>query len=154
MRTPSLRACLCVSTFGRWRTSHLFSLRSSWVAFALRFGWCADYFGWIWAESRAVYTSQFILLSAVTSSINTRGLVSLAALHAHTLTLPLDHEQFLSFSILFSVYHSGTSKPWLCLSKDFLQACAGSFRCFLVKCKCPSHRLVQRAGLHLVVNAL
>ena len=50
----------------------------------------SEAFGWIWADNIAWNTSEFILLllSAVTSSINTREPVPLAAIHAHTITLP------------------------------------------------------------------
>lgn len=64
----------------RWRIFHFFGFRNSLVAFAARFGSLsiceADQFpasDWIWAESVALCTPEFIplLLSAVTSLINT-----------------------------------------------------------------------------------
>ncbi len=47
-------------------------------------------FGWMWAESIAVKTSELILLllSAVTSSINTSEPFPLGAIHAHVITQP------------------------------------------------------------------
>ncbi len=70
-------------------------------------------FGWIWADSISLYTSEFfrLLLSYVTSSLNTSNPVPLEAMHAHAITLlhhvsqmmfyALDHELFQDFSILF-----------------------------------------------------
>lgn len=64
-------------------------------------------------QSMALYTSEFMLplLSAGTTSINTSFPVPLAALHAHTITLPptclrdnvyaSDHERFLSVNLGF-----------------------------------------------------
>ncbi len=90
----------------RWLTwplhnSPLLSLQNSLVAFAVCFGslsictvkrrpMSSEAFGWIWADNIARNTSEFILLllSAVTSSINTREPVPLAAIHAHAMTLP------------------------------------------------------------------
>lgn len=47
-------------------------------------------FSWIWGESTALCTLQFIvlLLSAVTSSLNIADTVPLAAIHACAITLP------------------------------------------------------------------
>lgn len=47
-------------------------------------------FGWIGAESKALHAPEFnlLLLSAVTSSISTKGSVPLAAIHARAITLP------------------------------------------------------------------
>ncbi len=70
-------------------------------------------FDWIWAESISLYTSEFIrlLLSSVTSSLNTSNPVPLEAMHSYAITLlhhvsqmmlyALDHELFQAFSILF-----------------------------------------------------
>ncbi len=51
----------------------------------------SEAFGWIWADNIARNTSEFILLllSVVTSSINTREPVPLAAIHAHATTTML-----------------------------------------------------------------
>ncbi len=77
-------------------------------------------FDWIWADSISLYTSEFIrlLLSSVTSSLNTSNPVPLEAIHAHAITLlhhvsqmmlyALDHELFQAFSISFSSCHFGT----------------------------------------------
>ncbi len=86
---------------GHCITVHFFSFKNSLVAFAVCFGslsictvkrhpMSSEAFGWIWADNIARNTSEFILLllSAVTSSINTREPVPLAAIHAHAMTLP------------------------------------------------------------------
>lgn len=88
---------------GHWRILHCFTLRSSWVVFAVCFGLLSictvkhhiissAASVWLWADSIALYTSEFILLrpSAVTSSMKTSEPVQLTALHAHdaTITLP------------------------------------------------------------------
>ncbi len=46
-------------------------------------------FGWIWAESISMYTSEFIrlLLTSVTSSLNTSNPVPLEAMHVYAITL-------------------------------------------------------------------
>ncbi len=82
-------------------TVHFFPFKNFLVAFAVCFGslsictvkrrpMSSEAFGWIWADNIARNTSEFILLllSAVTSSINTREPVPLAAIHAHAMTLP------------------------------------------------------------------
>ena len=86
---------------GHCITFHFFALKNSLVAFAVCFGSLSictvkrrpissEAFGWIWADNIARSTSEFILLllSAITSSINTREPVPLAAIHAHAMTLP------------------------------------------------------------------
>ncbi len=115
---------------GHFRMFHFFTFKNSWVAFAVCFGSSSictmkcrpinfAAFGWIWANSISLYTSESIrlLLSSVTSSINTSNPVPLEALHAHAFTLlhvsqmmlnALDHELFQAFSVLFSSRHSGT----------------------------------------------
>ncbi len=69
----------------RWLT---WPLHNSPLSFQ-NFQWVLKAFGWIWADNIARNTSEFILLllSAVTSSINTREPVPLAAIHAHAMTL-------------------------------------------------------------------
>lgn len=83
---------------------YLFALGSSWIAVTV----CLSYpsamchsvycsgFGWIWADSLALHMSEFILLliSAVTLSMNIREPNPLAAIHAHTTTLPLMSERW------------------------------------------------------------
>ncbi len=114
---------------GHCRIFHFFTLKNSWVAFAVCFrslSICTMKrrpinfvaFDWIWAESISLYTSEFIwlLLFSVTSSLNTSNPVLLEAMHAHAFTLlhhvsqmrlyALDHELFQAFSILFSSCHS------------------------------------------------
>lgn len=71
-----------------------------------------EVFGWFWPDNIALYTSELILLlwSAVTSSLNTKEPVPLAALHAHCCKMRLyasDHEQFFPFSMLLSSHHYG-----------------------------------------------
>ncbi len=86
---------------GHCITVHFFPFKNSLVAFAVCFvslfictvkrrPMSSEAFGWIWADNIARNTSEFILLllSAVTSSINTREPVPLAAIHAHAVTLP------------------------------------------------------------------
>ncbi len=104
----------------------------------------SEAFGWIWADNIARNTSEFILLllSAVTSSINTREPVPLAAIHAHAMTLPppcfTDEVvclgswavPFLLHTLLF---------PSLCyklilvssVHRMLFQNCEGFFRCCL-----------------------
>lgn len=78
----------------------VFASRNSRVAFAVRFGSLSICtvklslisfvaFLWIWAESIALYTLQFVLLllSAEPSSINTGGPLPLAAVHARACRL-------------------------------------------------------------------
>ncbi len=85
----------------------------------------------IWLNlSREYITIHFrilpLLLSSVTSSINTSNPAPLEAMHAHAITLlhrvlqmmlyALDHELFQAFCILFSSRHSGTGRSevvWL-----------------------------------------
>ncbi len=116
---------------GHCRIFHFFTFKNPWVAFAVCFGSSSictikrrpinfAAVGWIWADSISLYTSEFIrlLLSSVTSSLNTSNPVPLEAMHAHAITLlhhvsqlmlyALDHELFQAFSILFSSCHSGT----------------------------------------------
>ena len=67
----------------------------------------------------------------------------------------LDHEQFLSFSILFSSHHSGTS--WSLSSsvhRMLFQNCKGFFRCCLANSNLVFLFLRLTNGLHLVVNPL
>ncbi len=116
---------------GHCKILQFFIFKNSWVAFAVCFessSICTmkrrpikfAAFDWIWAVSIALYTSEFIqlLLSSVTSSLNTSDPVPLVAMHAHAITLlhhvsqmmlyALDHELFQAFFILFSSRHSGT----------------------------------------------
>ncbi len=116
---------------GHCRIFHFLTFKNSWVAFAECFGSLSirtmkrrpinfAAFGLNLAEGISLYTSEFIqlLLSSVTSSINTSNPVPLEAMHAHAITLlhsdsqmmlcALDHELFQAFSILFSSRHSCT----------------------------------------------
>ncbi len=81
---------------GHCRIFHFFAFKNSWVAFAVCFGSSSictmkrrpinfAAFGWIWAASISLYTSEFfhLLLSSVTSSINTSNPEPLEAMHAH-----------------------------------------------------------------------
>ncbi len=105
---------------GHCRIIHFFTFKNSWVASAVCFGSsliCTmkrrpinfAAFGWMWAESISLYTWEFfqLLLSSVTSSLNTSNPVPLEAMHAHAITLlhhvsqmmlcALDHELFQAF---------------------------------------------------------
>lgn len=59
-----------------WRTVNFFALRKP-----LQYALGHKPFGWIWAESITLYTSQILLLlSAVTSSVNIIAFIPLAAI--------------------------------------------------------------------------
>ncbi len=80
-------------------------------------------FGWLWVESIALKTSEFILLllSAVTSLINTCEPVPLGAIHVHAITLPppcltLDVVCFGSWAVLF--FHHTSLFPSSYQSKE------------------------------------
>ncbi len=115
---------------GEW-LGHFFTFKNSWVTFAVCFGSASvctmkhrpiDFaaFDWIWSDSISLYTSElfWLLLSSVTSSINTIYPVPLEVMHAHAITLlhyvsqmmlyDFDHELFKVFSVLFPSRHSGT----------------------------------------------
>jgi len=124
-------------------------------------------FSWIWADSMSLNTSEFIrlLLSCVTSLINTSVPVPLAAMHAqasHFLCCvlqmswyALDHELFHTFSILFSCHHPGRGWCWFHLSKEcFSRTVLAFFRCFLAKSNPAFLFLRLMSGLHLAVNPL
>ena len=78
--------------------------------------------------------------------------------HHHTSLMRwyvLDHEQFLSFSKLFSSHHSGTSWSLSHLSGRMLfHNCKGFFRCCLANSNLIFLFLRLTNGLHLVVNPL
>ncbi len=158
--------------------SPLLSLQNSLVAFAVCFGslsictvkrrpMSSEAFGWIWADNIARNTSEFILLllSAVTSSINTREPVPLAAIHAHAMTLPppcyTDEVVYLgswavpSFSILF-LFPSLWYKLILVSSvhRMLFQNCEGFFRCRLANSNLAFLFWGSPMVLHLVVNPL
>ncbi len=120
---------------GHCRIFNFFIFKNSWVAFAVCCGSLSTCtmkrrpinfaaFGWIWAEIISLYTSEFfrLLVSSVTSSINTSNPAPLEAMHAHAITLlhrvsqmmlyALDHELFQAFCILFSSRHSGTGRSF------------------------------------------
>lgn len=79
--------------------------------------------GWIWAQSTAQYTSEFILalLSAVTYWVRTADLVPLTTIHTHTIALS-HHAPYIS--LLVSLVQSNLAD--ICL-KIFFQH---SFICF------------------------
>lgn len=135
-----LRAGVCLDY---WRKSHFFLLRNSWVSFTV----CFDHYLFaLWStvqsvlkhlseseQSTALYTSQFIML--LLSSINTNDTVTLAATHAHAVTLP---SSCLTDNGVFFQSRSGPS---------FLRAStAKSNLTFLY--------ISVTNGLHLVVNPL
>lgn len=98
-----LRAGVCLDY---WRKSHFFLLRHSWVSFTV----CFDHYLFaLWStvqsvlkhlseseQSIALCTSQFIML--LLSSINTNDTVTLAATHAHAVTLPHHVWQIMGYS--------------------------------------------------------
>ncbi len=67
-------------------------------------------FGWIWAESTSLYTSELIrlLLSSVTSSVNTSNTVPLEPAHTITLLHHVSQMKYASDHELFSSCPSGT----------------------------------------------
>ncbi len=105
LSSASENACSIGLRSGDWlshcRIIHFFYLQNSWVAFAVRFGSLSicimkrrpinfAAFGWIWAESISLYTSELIrlLLSSVTSSLNTSNPVPLEAMQLMHHTAP------------------------------------------------------------------
>ncbi len=167
----------------RWLTwplhnSPLLSLQNSLVAFAVCFGslsictvkrrpMSSEAFGWIWADNIARNTSEFILLllSAVTSSINTREPVPLAAIHAHAMTLPppcfTDEVVCLgSWAVPFLLHTLLFPSLWYKLilvssvHRMLFQNCEGFFRCRLANSNLAFLFLRLTNGLHLVVNPL
>ncbi len=100
---------------GHCRIFKFFTFKNSWVAFAVCFGSSSICtmkhhpinfapFYWIWAESISLYTSEFIrlLLSSVTSSLNTRNPVPLEAMHAHAITLLHHVSQMMLYAWIMS----------------------------------------------------
>ncbi len=93
-------ACSIRLKSGDWlcRILNFFTFKNSRVAFTVCFGSPSSIctmkhrpiqpFGWIWAESIPLYTSEWIrlLLSSVTSSPNTSNPVPLEAMHTHAIT--------------------------------------------------------------------
>ncbi len=140
---------------GHCITVHFFPFKNSLVAFAVCFGslsictvkrrpMSSEAFGWIWADNIARNTSEFILLllSAVTSSINTREPVPLAATHAHAMTLPppcfTDEVVCLgSWAVPFLLHTLLFPSLWYKLilvssvHRMLFQNCEGFFRCRL-----------------------
>ena len=104
----------------------------------------SEAFGWIWADNIVRNTSEFILLllSAVTSSINTREPVPLAAIHAHAMTLspPCFTEEvvcFGSWAVPFLLHTHLFPSFWYKLifvssvHMMLFQNCKDFFRCYL-----------------------
>ena len=122
---------------------------------------------WIWADNIAWNTSEFILLllSAVTSSINTREPVPLAAIHAHAITQPPPcfTDEVVCFgswavpSLLHTLLFPSFWYKLIFVSsvhRMLFQNCTGSFRCFLANSNLVFLFLRLTNGLHLVVNPL
>ena len=140
---------------GHCITFHFFALKNYLVTFAVCFGslsictvkcrpMSSEAFGWIWAYNIARNTSEFILLllSAVTSSINTREPVPLAAIHAHAMTLPPlcftdEVVCFGSWAVPFLLHTLPFPSIWYKLifvssvHRMLFQNCKGFFRCCL-----------------------
>ena len=121
----------------------------------------------IWADKIARNTSEFILLllSAVTSSLNTREPVPVAAIHVHAMTLPPPcfTDEVVCFGswavpllLLTLLLPSLWYKLILVLSVHsmFCQNCKGCFRCYLANSNLVFLFLRLTNGLHLVVNPL
>ena len=165
--------------FGHCITFHFFALKNYLVAFAVCFGSLSIYtvkrcpvsseaFDWIWADNIAQNTSEFILLllSAVTSSINTREPVPLAAIHAHAMTLPPpcfadEVVCFGSWAVLFLLHTLLFPSFWLIklifvssVHRMLFQNCKGFFRCCLANSNLVFLFLRLTKGLHLVVKPL
>ena len=160
------------------RTFHFFALKNSLVAFAVCFGslsictvkrrpMSSEAFGWTWADIIARNTSEFILLllSAVTSSINTREPVPLAAIHVHTITLPPPcfTDEVVCFgswavpSLLHTLLFPSFWYKLIFVSsvhRMLFQNCTGSFRWFLANSNLVFLFLRLTNALHLVVNPL
>ncbi len=163
---------------GHCITVHFFPFKNSLVAFAVCFGslsictvkrrpMSSEAFGWIWADNIARNTSEFILLllSAVTSSINTRETSSTGS-HTcprHDTTTTMLHwwggmlrimsSSFLLHTLLFpSLWY----KLILVSSvhRMLFQNCEGFFRCRLANSNLAFLFLRLTNGLHLVVNPL
>ncbi len=163
---------------GHCITVHFFPFKNSLVAFAVCFGslsictvkrrpMSSEAFGWIWADNIARNTSEFILLllSAVTSSINTREPVPLAAIHAHAMTLPPpcftdEVVCFGSWAVPFLLHTLLFPSLWYKLilvssvHRMLFQNCEGFFRCRLANSNLAYLCLRLTNGLHLVVNPL
>ncbi len=159
---------------GHCITVHFFPFKNSLVAFAVCFGslsictvkrrpMSSEAFGWIWADNIARNTSEFILLllSAVTSSINTREPVPLAAIHAHAMTLPppcfTDEVVCLgSWAVPFLLHTLLFPSLWYKLilvssvHRMLFQNCEGFFRCRLANSNLAFLFLRLTNGLHLV----
>ena len=127
----------------------------------------SEAFGWIWADKIPRNTSEFILLllSAVTSSVNTREPVPLAAIHAHAMTLPPPcfTDEVVCFgwwAVPFLLHTLLFPSLWYKLilvssvHRMFFQNCNGCFRCCLANSNLVFLFLRLTNGLHVVVNPL
>ncbi len=134
-----------------------FTFKYSWVAFAVCFGsssiWTMKQcpisfspFGWIWADSISLYTSELIrlLLSSVSSSLNTSNPVPLEVMYAHAITLPPpcftdDIVCFWSWAVPSLLHTFFFPSFWYrlilisAIQRMLFQKCSGFFRCFLAK---------------------
>ena len=155
---------------GHCITFNLFALKSSLVAFAVCFGslsictvkrrpMSSEAFGWIWADNIARNTSEFILLllSAATSSINTREPVPLAAIHAHAMTLPPpcftdEAVCFGSWAVPFLLHTLLFPSFWYKLifvssvHRMLFQNCKGFCRCCLANSVFEAHQWFTSCG--------
>ncbi len=156
----------------------LFPFKNSLVAFAVCFGslsictvkrrpMSSEAFGWIWADNIARNTSEFILLllSAVTSSINTREPVHTGS-HTcprHDTTPPCFTDEVVclgSWAVPFLLHTLLFPSLWYKLilvssvHRMLFQNCEGFFRCRLANSNLALLFLRLTNGLHLVVNPL
>ncbi len=151
-----LNACSIGLKSGDWhghcRIFHFFTFKNSWVVFSVCFGSLYtrtmkchainfDAIGWIWADSISLYTSEFIrlLLSSVTSSLNTSNPVPLEAMHT---TPPCFTNYVVCFgswavpSLLQTFFFPSFCNRLILISnlpKIIFQKWSGFFRCSLAK---------------------
>ncbi len=96
------------------RNIPLFTFKNSWVSFSVCFGSSSICtmkhrpinfapFDRIWAESISLYTSEFfqLLLSSVTSSLNTSNPVPVEAMHAHAIILLHRVSQIMLYALIW-----------------------------------------------------
>lgn len=129
------------------------------------FGQCEvlsnEFWSKIWADDKALHTSEFsLLLSAVTSSINTNEPAPFTDVHAYSIMkwYHSDHEQILLFSIILSCHYSSTRwslshLPIGCYSRSvqgffywkmlICSSCIEAFQCFFFCAKPSLYSLVK-----------
>ncbi len=162
---------------GHCITVHFFPFKTLWLLLQYALGHCpsALWSAVQWVLKHLAEYEQIILpetlqnssaaLSAVTSSINTRKPVPLAAIHAHAMTLPppcfTDEVVCLgSWAVPFLLHTLLFPSLWYKLilvssvHRMLFQNCEGFFRCRLANSNLAFLFLRLTNGLHLVVNPL